>query len=117
MKLRTVPVLFTLVCAFGCASQKGLVLDAVGPAPYALRGQGQTGYLVVYSALEQGIDFDSPLSRYRYGAFSILSTDGKTLLKRVRNDDGSANGSPEKMPLPVGKYRVVARANGYGAVS
>jgi len=103
----------------GCASGKGgLVLETVGPAraPTATPDDSR-GALVVYSAYEVNADFNSP-DRYRpeYSDYKIFTPDGK-LLQRVHNNSGTILQDPATVPLPEGKYRVVALANGYGFVT
>ncbi len=100
----------------GCASHRpGLALDPVGPTPFASSDTGSTGMLMVYSAFEQGAEFNSPYYRRQYSDYRILSADGK-LLQPVHNDSGTLMESPKRVQLPVGIYRVVARANSYGEV-
>jgi hypothetical protein len=100
----------------GCASPGlRLVLDPVGPPPVASVGTGSTGMLMVHSAFEQGAEFNGPYYRRRYTDYKILSADGK-LLQAVHNDSGTLMETPRRAQLPVGKYRVIARANGYGEV-
>jgi hypothetical protein len=100
----------------GCVSNgPGLALDPVGPPPSALSDTGSTGMLMVYSAFEQGAEFNSPYYRRQYTDYKILSIDGK-LLKAVHNDNGALMEVPKRVQLPVGAYRIVARANSYGKV-
>jgi hypothetical protein len=100
----------------GCASHgPGLVLDPVGPPPGASAGTGSTGMLMVYSAYEQGAEFNSPYYRRQFTDYEILSTEGK-LLQSVHNDSGTLVEAPKRVPLPVGNYRIVARANSYREV-
>jgi hypothetical protein len=103
----------------GCATGKcGIVLDPVGPstAP-ATVAPVHTGTLAVYSAFEVNADFNSrDPDRAEYSNYRIYSPDGK-LLEHVQNDNGSNFGSPAAVTLAPGKYRVVARANGYGTVT
>jgi hypothetical protein len=90
-----------------------VVLDPVGPPPVASPGTGSTGTLVVYSAFEQGAEFNSAYYRRQYTDYKILSANGK-LLQPVHNDRGTLVEAPKRVQLPVGTYRIVARANGYG---
>jgi hypothetical protein len=92
------------------------VLDPVGPAPFPSAGAGSTGTLKVFSAFEQGADFNSQLYLRHYTDYRILSADGKRL-QTVRNDSGTLVEGPKRVQLPVGTYRVVARANGYRQVT
>jgi hypothetical protein len=70
---------------------------------------------MVYSAYEQGAEFNSPYYRRQFTDYKILSADGK-LLQPVHNDTGALVEAPKRVPLPVGSYRVIARANSYGEV-
>jgi hypothetical protein len=100
----------------GCASHgPGLVLDPVGPPPVASPGAGSTGTLIVYSAFEQGAEFNSAYYRRQYTDYKILSANSK-LLQPVHNDSGLLVEAPKRVQLPVGTYRIFARANGYGEV-
>jgi len=102
----------------GCASPKSrLVLEPVGPPPYAQEVPGNKGSLIVYSALEATFDSDAIQYRDRHTPYRVMSADGMRLLKVIPNDDGRLLGSPERVELPIGKYRILARANGYGDVA
>lgn len=103
----------------GCATGKsGILLDPIGPsAAESAAVHSRTGTLAVYSAFEVNADFNSrDPYRAEYSNYRIYSPDGK-LLQRVQNDNGSNFGSPAEVSLAPGKYRVVARANGYGTVT
>lgn len=101
----------------GCASHRpALVLDPVGPPPFASAAAGSSGTLKVFSAYEQGANFNSPPYRREYSDYRIFSVDGH-LLQTVQNDSGTLSGAPKRVELPAGSYRVVARANGYGEVT
>ena len=107
------------ILLFGCVTGKsGLVLDTVGPStarPLAVHPS--TGALTFYSAFDVNADFNSrDPDRAEYSNYRIYSQDGK-LLQRVQNDNGSNFGSPAEVRLAPGKYRVVARANGFGTVT
>ena len=105
----------TFLC--GCSSiRSGLVLDPVGPPPLASPGAGPTGTLMVYSAYEQGAEFNSPYYRRQHSDYQIFSADGK-LLQAVHNDSGTLLITPKRIELPVGTYRIVAQANSYGRVT
>jgi hypothetical protein len=100
----------------GCASNgTWLVLDPVGPPPLATADEASTGMLMVYSACEQGAEFNSPYYRRQYSDYTILSADGR-LLQAVHNDSGTLTEAPKRVQLPLGTYRIVARANSYGEV-
>jgi hypothetical protein len=106
-----------IVFLAGCASfQNGLMLDAVGPAPNGDSVPGTNGVVVVYSAFDQHAHFNaSPYRRY-HTDYKILSEDGK-LLEAVHNDVGGVTQDPKRIELQSGRYRIVARANGYGWVT
>jgi len=115
--LVTTGLLATVALLSGCASQRlALVLDPVGPAPVPAGVAGSSGTLMVFSAFRQGANFNGPPYRRQYTDYKILSPTGK-LLQWVRNDSGTMMEAPKKVELPVGTYRVVARANGYGEVT
>jgi hypothetical protein len=110
-------LLATATLLSGCASHgPGLVLDPVGPPPLHSALAGSTGTLVVFSAFEQGADFNSQLYRQHHTDYRIFLTDGKQL-QWVRNDTGTLVAAPRRVELPVGAYHVIARANGYGEVT
>ncbi|MGO8838652.1 MAG: hypothetical protein ACLQAH_11725 [Limisphaerales bacterium] len=104
----------------GCASDRsGLVLDPVGPPP----GQSSTtssstnGTLVVYSAYDVDANWNARDPRRPvYSNYKIFFPDGN-LLRAVHNDSGTMLQDAKPVELPRGKYRVVARANGYGRVT
>lgn len=103
----------------GCASGKnGLALDIVGPIPTATAAVNRdSGTLIVYSDYEVNADFNSRDSyRPEYSDYKIYNAAGN-LQERVHNDSGTILQDPTPVKLPVGKYRVVARANGYGYVT
>jgi hypothetical protein len=115
--LLTIGIVGATALLSSCASHgPALVLDPVGPAPFPSVVAGSTGTLMVFSAFEQGADFNSQLYRRHYTDYRILSADGKRL-QTVRNDSGTLVEAPKRAQLPVGTYRVVARANGYGEVT
>lgn len=115
--LLTATVLAGVALVSGCASNKHAVaLDAVGPPPLPSAAPGPKGALVVYSAFDPNADFnDIPYLR-RYTDYRILSEAGQ-LLQVVHNNNDTLLESPQKVELPVGKYRVIAQANGYKTVT
>ena len=102
----------------GCATGKNVVLDTVGPAPaQTLSANSNEDTLMVYSAYEVNADFNArDPNRPEYSDYKIFSADGK-ILRRVHNNSGTILQDPAQIKLPAGKYRVVARANGYGYVT
>lgn len=103
----------------GCATgNQGVVLSPVGPGPGPWRSPSAAdGALVVFSAYEANADFNrrDPY-RQEFSDYQILSASGK-FLRQVHNDSGSILQRPLGVELPVGSYRVVAQANGYGTVT
>lgn len=101
----------------GCASG-GLAVDTVGPIPAPTEAANPAaGTLMVYSAYDANADFNSrDAYRPEYSDYKICTADGK-LLQYVHNDTGTILQDPASVKLPAGKYRVVARANGYGKVT
>jgi hypothetical protein len=103
----------------GCATgNKGIALGPVGPEPSHSSAAGSAyGTLTVYSAYEVNADFNSrDPNRPEHSDYFIFGADGK-LLKRIHNNSGTIFQKPAPVRLAAGKYRVVARANGYGYVS
>jgi hypothetical protein len=81
--------------------------------PNSNRVAGPNGALMVYSAFDPHAHFNgSPYRRY-HSDYTIFSEDGK-LVQKIHNDVGGVTEDPKPVELPSGKYRVVARANGYG---
>lgn len=102
----------------GCATgPRDLVLDPVGPPPGPKPAASSDGSLVVYSAFEIYPNFNSTdPDRRQHTNYRIQTADG-TLFRSVRNDTETILEGPVEVLLPVGRYRVVARANGYGWVT
>ena len=106
----------------GCATSNGnkLSLDTVGPPVSQLATSSSpsaNGTLLVYSAYEVNADFNArDPNRPEYSDYEISTTDGK-LLQRVHNNSGTMLQDAVPVTLPVGKYQVKARANGYGLVT
>jgi hypothetical protein len=105
--------ILTAGCAFHSSK---MVLDPIGPPPLAPAPTGSTGALVVFSAFEQGAEFNSPRYRRQYSDYKLLSTDGR-LVQTIRNDAGELIEGPKRVEVPVGTYHIIARANSYGQVS
>jgi hypothetical protein len=110
-------LLVTAALVAGCVSpQHRLVLDPIGPPDSPLAAAGSNGTLVVFSAFDSHADFnDLPYLRH-YTDYKITDPGGK-LAQTVRNDDHNWLEGPKRVQLPVGAYRVIARANGYGVVT
>ena len=80
------------------------------------QGIGTNGSLVVFSAFDPTPHFSALPYRIYYTDYKLVSENG-TLLQSVHNDNGTALEGPKTVSLPPGKYRVLARANGYGRVT
>jgi hypothetical protein len=103
----------------GCATgRSGITLATVGPVSVQPAAISSTnGTLVVYSAFEVNADFNSrDPYRPEYSDYRIFTIGGK-LLQRVHNNSGTILQDPVPVELSAGKYRVIARANGYGYVT
>jgi len=72
---------------------------------------------MVFSALDPSADFNNSPYRHRYTDYHVYSPDETRLVKAVHNDTGKLVEGPARVQLPAGKYRVIARANGYGTVT
>jgi virulence-associated protein VagC len=116
-QLFSASVLIGATLVAGCISpQRGLVLEPIGPPNVQLARPGSNGTLVVFSAFDPHADFnDLPYLRH-YTDYKISSADG-TLQQTVHNNNGQLVEGPKSLELPVGSYRVVAHANGYGLVT
>ena len=112
-------LLVLAACLSGCASSKHeLTLAPVGPPPSTAPAvTGAPGSLIVFSALEPAPSFNSITYRRQYTDYRVFSADGNNLVQAVHNDTGKLLEGPRTVELPVGNYRVIARANGYGTVA
>ena len=100
----------------GCAlNGHGLVLAPVGPPPFPVTADSD-GSLVVFSAYDQNAHLNGLPYRRVHSDYTILTADSR-LLQTVHNDNGTSVEGPKDVLLPAGWYQVVARANGYGAVT
>ena len=109
-------VLTALLC--GCASpRQGIVLAPVGPPPHSAQSRSGSGVLIVFSALSAAPNFQSSPYHRTYTDYRVLSADGSELVQEVRNDTGKLLEGPNRVELPVGRYQILARANGYGNVT
>jgi hypothetical protein len=117
MKGRCAWLWLAVVSTAGCASAgHEVVLAPVGPAPSEAVSSSPHGTLVVHSAFDPNAHFNSlPYTRF-YTDYRIFSKDGK-LVQAVQNNPSPSVPGPVEVKLPPGKYRVVARANGYGKVT
>lgn len=117
----TITLVTSGVLLAGCGTgYNELTLDTVGPVPaQALTAAppGGDGTLVVYSAYKRNADFDSrDPRRQEYSDYRILTADGRPF-QSVHNNSGTILEDPVSVTLAPGKYRVIARANGYGYVT
>jgi hypothetical protein len=112
--LKTSALMFALIVLSGCATNRKLVLnEPIGPShPAVNRWQGD-GYLIVHSAREvvDLVHSDHPT----HSAYTVY-TDDVRVLRRIRNLNGSFYQDPENVQLPVGSYKVEARALNSGWV-
>jgi hypothetical protein len=110
-------VLIEATLVAGCISQQhGLVIEPIGPPNVQLAHPGSNGTLVIFSAFDPHADFNDLPSLRHYTDYKITSADG-TLQQTVHNNNGLLVEGPKKLELPVGTYRVMAHANGYGMVT
>ena len=93
-----------------------MVLDTVTPESSAPHAAGMSSGLVVYTAPDPHAHFDGTSYHLYYSDYEIRSEDGG-LVRKVHNDSGTAIEGPVEVNLPAGKYRVHAKANGYGWVA
>ncbi len=104
----------------GCAQARvQTVAELVGPAPEVsvTADHRAAGTLMVYSAFETNSLGASPFDDIRpHTAYELLSESG-TLLQKIDNREGGLDEGPTAVKLAPGVYRVIARANGHGAVS
>jgi hypothetical protein len=117
-KLHVATLLAAVACVCGCAAfHNQLALDPVGPQPGTAGDGSSAGTLLVFSAFETTADFNRSPYRRQYTDYRVESADGTRLIRTVHNDNGLLFEGPKKIELPVGNYRVLARANGYGCVT
>jgi hypothetical protein len=93
-----------------------MVLETVTPENSAPRNTPAASALVVYTAPDPHAHFDGTPYHLYYSDYEVRSEDG-ALVRKVHNDSGSVIEGPVEVNLPAGKYRVHARANGYGWVT
>jgi len=120
-----------LICLVGCAAATQVaMLDEVGPRPTLVPQRSGDGYLQVYTARERApIDVNAEeffwnndfgrnafLHTAAHTSYSIYAPDGR-LLERVRNTTGMNDANPTLVKLPLGVYRVEAKAEDYEDVT
>jgi len=104
--------LLCLLAICGCAPLHPLVLEQpVGPEAMAAADR-DAGALVVYSTNEPNPD-DSPNTPHTN--YDLRTADG-TFVRHVLNQSGAFGWKAATLPLPAGRYRVVATASYYGLV-
>ena len=112
-------IVATGIMLAGCASDnKRIAINTVGPAPAktSATSPSTNGNLAVYSAYRRTPDFDTrDPYRPEYSDYRIYNVDGK-FLRNIHNDSGTFLQDPASVPLVPGKYRIVARANGFGLI-
>jgi len=116
MKALALISLSLILAGVGCATHHGeLVLERVGPAQAHQTQAESAGTLMVYSALDQSPHFNGSDYHAWYSPYEVMSEDGQ-IVKKVANDTSTVVQGPAEVKLAPGKYRVKARANGYGLV-
>jgi hypothetical protein len=101
----------------GCAfPQQNLVLDPVGPPSVRQAAADSEGSLLVFSAFDPQPHFSDLPDKGHYTDYKIFTEDGR-LLQQIHNDNGGSLEGPLEVKMEPGKYRVLARANGYGLVT
>ena len=129
--IRLVVASNALICLVGCASPTRIaVSEAVGPAPTEQALPAGQSSLEVYSArvrraynpnqeeflMNNDFGTNDFLYRPAHSDYAIYSQDGK-LLQQVRNSRGPNDPEPAIVPLAPGRYKITAKARGYGLVT
>jgi hypothetical protein len=86
-----------------------LTLGRVGPSPSEGASATERGYLIVYS------DWAIDSRANRHSNYTIVSEKSGTE-QRVVNSQGQYFEGPTRVELPIGFYKVIARAADYGKV-
>lgn len=97
----------------GCAT-KPVAIAPVGPRPASAQALGGTGFLKVYSDTETH-EIGRNTFFYPHKPYGIYSESGKCL-RFVVNHIGDIDESPTCVPLPAGRYVIVAESAAYGRV-
>ena len=115
MKALKMPIqVVVLILLSSCVTNRRVVInEPVGPPRPATNRRKGEGELVVHSAREVRNPADS--EHLTHSSYKVYSEDGR-VLRRVRNLDGSFYADPVPVRLPVGTYKVEARATNIGVV-
>ena len=107
-----------LALSAGCAGTNApRLLDPIGPDPVSQPSRSAAGFLRVFSAFDVHANFsESDAGRRRHSDYWLSASAGDSKWK-IHNDTRSSAEGPLSVELTPGRYRVVARANGYGWVS
>ena len=105
----------TVVSMVAGCSTTPMVLGTVGPSPASATAQADQGYLKVHTATEDPGDGGEP-NYYPHTSYSIYTESG-SLWKSILNHVGTMDESPMLVRLPIGRYKVVGKADGYGQVA
>lgn len=97
----------------GCASRSPVVVDQpIGPLDANPLPAG-TGTLVVYSGQES---FNGDPEYLVHTAYTVLDPAG-AVIRKVDNRGRVADREPSQVPLPAGRYKVLAQDSYYGVVA
>jgi hypothetical protein len=111
--------LWLALCCFafslaGCVRNRMFVVaEPVGPSLRTGRNVLGQGSLIVYSAWD---GFDTMDADHEKHTPYVICSDKGSVVKRVRNRCGSFDQEPMVVRLPVGTYRLEARASNLGLV-
>ena len=115
MKINTTFLLLGVIPLLAACAAPRIVLAPVGPAPFAGRApSGRTGYLQVFSSLEQQSDDQNQENSgaspfwYQHTDYNIYDAKAKRV-KHVYNTAGHYSTSPRLVSLRPGIYTVSAR--------
>lgn len=97
----------------GCSTTP-VVLDPVGPPPPGATAPLHQGYLKVFTTTEARKDGED--TYYPHSGYHIYTASG-VRWKYVPNRIDVTDESPMVVVIPVGNYKVVARADGYGRIT
>lgn len=98
----------------GCASTP-ITLSPVGPGPVIRTAYAPNGSLQVFSDTDTHVIGDGP-PYYTHTGYSIHDESGK-IVRFVPNHIGDMDESPSIVPVPAGRYKIVAESSSYGRVT